>query len=67
MANANLSPDLSLDRLQPASSVRPVATHGSHNDPESKRRRREPAADNDADEPAVDNSDQPPHKIDSLA
>jgi len=65
MASANLSADLSLDRLQPAASVREAEAQASPHDAERKSRRRAPAEDETVE--AVEETGEPEHQVDSLA
>jgi len=67
MENSGLALDVSLDRLNPASSVRAAEGRGTKDEGEAKPRRREPIAGREAEELAGDFSEQVEHRIDSLA
>jgi hypothetical protein len=58
--------DFSTERLDPASRVPEVPAQQPRRDPGSRSRRRTPAPDSPPAEAAED-SDAPPHQVDSLA
>ena len=67
MASNDLSADISLVRLPPASSVRPVPDQPAKNDPDRNRRRRPPREEGVADDTPANPIDGTEHQIDSLA
>ena len=71
MGNGDLSADLTLGVLTPASSVRPVEGHSLRPEDEGKGRRRsrpeEKDAENEGEEASPDAGDSPPHQLDHLA
>jgi hypothetical protein len=70
MVNSDLSTDLSLGILSPASSVRALDRRSPHSDPEGKARRRprrEEEETGDDDGANLDTADPLPHQLDHLA
>ena len=69
MGNSDLSSDLTLGILTPASSIRPVEGHSPHPDAEGNARRRSrPEEKSDEGEDASsDADDTPAHQLDHLA
>jgi len=69
MGNSDLSADLTLGILTPASSVRPVEGHSPHPDAEGKARRRSrpEEEDDDGENASSEASDTPAHQFDHLA
>ena len=66
----DLSTDLSVGILSPASSIRAVDGHLPHSDPEGKARRRPRRKEedrSDEDSAVIDTTDHLPHKLDHLA
>ena len=66
MAGGDLSTDLSLDMLTPASSVRAIGGNPPKQDSEAKARRQTPEEESREDNLA-EPDDHPEHQLDSLA
>ena len=66
MANGELSTDLSLNQLTPASSVRAIGNDSVKHHAETKARRRAHDEENPEDSP-VEPDDRDQHQLDSLA
>jgi hypothetical protein len=68
MADGDISTDLTLGSLAPASSVPAVREHGPHPEGKGKNRRRRPTEENDdLLESEFSSPDQPAHQIDRMA
>jgi len=67
MANGDLSTDLSLSLLTPASSVRATGGDSTRHEAEARARRQARDAEKDRDDNPLENDDGPEHQLDSLA
>jgi len=67
MERADLSVSLNPEPMAPVSATPKVQGQSSPGSGEDKPRRRPPPPEEAAAEPAEDDSDRPPHRIDSLA
>jgi len=64
---ADLSPSLSLERMGPVPSAPAVQGQSSPEDGEGKPRRRPPPPEQTSAEPSEEDTEEPHHRIDSLA